>query len=284
MTRATLLAALAGALAGIVLFEAAALLVARPMRTRARTRGRRGAALVNALAGIGRRMGVPAPPRDLAVRLARAGEPLGLAPADVMAVKGAATLAGLPVGLALGASAPGRLGVLVAVASPVAGFLAPDVWLARRARRRGEAMGRELAGVLDLLRITVEAGLAVPRALAEVGRRRGGVLGGELSRAARRTALGVPRDRALGELATRCPVAAVGDLATAIARAERHGAPLAPALQALALEARAESARRVHDAAARAGPKIQLVVATVLVPSVMLILAAALAQAFLPGL
>ncbi|HEV2819479.1 MAG TPA: type II secretion system F family protein, partial [Solirubrobacteraceae bacterium] len=210
--------------------------------------------------------------------------PLALGVADLMAVKAAATLAGVPVGLALGASAPGRLGVLVVIAAPLAGFLAPDVWLARRARHRGAAMARELADVLDLLRVSVEAGLAVPRALQEVGRRRGGTLGSELTRAARRNALGVPRAQVLEELTARCPVPAVGDLATAIIRAERHGAPLACALSALALEARAESGRRVHDAAARAGPKIQLVVATVLVPAVMLILAAALAQAFLPAL
>jgi tight adherence protein C len=52
--------------------------------------------------------------------------------------------------------------------------------------------------------------------------------------------------------------------------------PLAPALAALAVEARAEQARRVRDGAARAAPKIQLVVALVLVPAVMLLVAAVL--------
>lgn len=285
MTRAIVLAALAGGLGAVALAEVATLMADRPRRGRRRRReGARGAALLGALARAGRRLGAITAPHDLAGRLARAGEPLGLAVAEVMAVKAAATLAGVPAGLALGVSAPGRLGVLVGIAAPLAGFLAPDVWLARRARRRGEAMAREVADVLDLLRVTVEAGLAVPRALEEVGRRRGGALGGELTRAARRNALGVPRGQVLEELVARCPITAVGDLATAITRAERHGAPLAPGLTALALQARAESARRVRDGAARAGPKIQLVVATVLVPAVMLILSAALAQAFLPGL
>ena len=289
MTRATLLAALAGGLGAVVLADVAALVASRPRRAlkplgESARDGARGAALLAALARAGRRLGALTAPHDLAGRLARAGEPLALGVADLMAVKAAAALAGVPVGLALSASAPGRLGVLVVIAAPLAGFLAPDVWLSRRARRRGEAMARELADVLDLLHVSIEAGLAVPRALEEVGLRRGGALGQELMRAARRNALGVPRAQVLEELAARCPVPAVGDLATAIARAERHGAPLACALTALALEARAESARRVHDAAARAGPKIQLVVATVLVPAVMLILGAALAQAFLPAL
>lgn len=285
MTRATVLAALAGGLGAVVLADVAALVASRPRHARRRPRdGERGAGLLATLARAGRRLGALVAPHDLAGRLARAGQPLALGVADLMAAKAAATLAGVPVGLALGASAPGRVGVLVVIAAPLGGFLAPDVWLSRRARRRGEAMARELADVLDLLRVSVEAGLAVPRALEEVGRRRGGTLGAELTRAARRNALGIPRDQVLGEMAARCPVRAVGDLAAAIVRSERHGAPLAGALSALALEARAESARRVHDAAARAGPKIQLVVATVLVPAVMLILAAALAQAFLPAL
>lgn len=280
-----MLAALAGGLGAVVLADVAALVASRPRRThRGPSDGARVAALLAALARAGRRLGALTAPHDLAGRLAHAGEPLALGVADVMAAKVAATVAGVPVGLALGASAPGRLGVLVVIAAPLAGFLAPDVWLSRRARRRGEAMARELADVLDLLRVGLEAGLAVPRALEEVGRRRGGTLGAELTRAARRNALGIPRAQVLEELAARCPVPGVGDLATAILRAERHGAPLAGALSALALEARAESGRRVRDAAARAGPKIQLVVATVLVPAVMLILAAALAQAFLPAL
>ena len=67
-------------------------------------------------------------------------------------------------------------------------------------------------------------------------------------------------------------------LVAAIARSERHGAPLAPALQSLATEARAEQSRRLRDRAARAAPKIQLVVALVLVPAVMLLVAAVLVQ------
>ncbi|MDQ3675756.1 MAG: hypothetical protein M3401_02980, partial [Actinomycetota bacterium] len=62
----------------------------------------------------------------------------------------------------------------------------------------------------------------------------------------------------------------------------RHGAALAPALEALAVEARADQARRLHDEAARAAPKIQLVVALVLVPAVMLLVGAVLMQSLAP--
>ena len=65
-------------------------------------------------------------------------------------------------------------------------------------------------------------------------------------------------------------------LSAALERAERHGAPLAETLAAQAAEARAAHARRLHEQAAKAAPKIQLVVALLLVPSVMLLVAAAL--------
>ncbi|HEV2814294.1 MAG TPA: type II secretion system F family protein, partial [Solirubrobacteraceae bacterium] len=59
------------------------------------------------------------------------------------------------------------------------------------------------------------------------------------------------------------------------------GAPLGPALAALAEEARGDRARRIRDRAARAAPKIQLVVALLLGPAVLLMVAAALAASLL---
>jgi tight adherence protein C len=93
--------------------------------------------------------------------------------------------------------------------------------------------------------------------------------------------LGVPRAQALGRLARRCPLEGVAALVAAIARSERHGAPLAPALRALAADARAQRAQRVRERAARAAPKIQLVVALLLVPAVMLLVGACLSAAVL---
>lgn len=234
------------------------------------------------LVRIGRRAGAPAAPGELEARIAAAGAPLGLSAADVMALKGALALAGLLTAVPLVTALPGRLGFAAVLCAPAAGFLAPDVALARRARRRAARMGRELADVLDLLRVAIQAGLPVGRALVEVGRRASGDLAAELRAAAARMALGATRTEALDVLAARCPVPAASALAAAIARSDRHGAPLAPALEALAVEARADHARQLRDDAARAAPKIQLVVALVLVPAVMLLVAAVLIQALVP--
>lgn len=228
------------------------------------------------LAQIARRAGVRGETGDVEARLAAAGTPLGLSAGDVVALKGAGAVAALLVAAPLAGVLPGRLGVVAALAAPVAGLLVPDLVLRRIARARRRRIARELADVLDLLRVAVAAGLPVGRAMGEVGRRMRGVLAAELDAAAARMQLGVPRAEALVTLVARCPAAGVATLAAAISRADRHGAALAPALEALAAEARADQARMLRDSAARAAPKIQLVVALVLVPAVMLLVAAAL--------
>jgi tight adherence protein C len=235
------------------------------------------------LARIARRAGVHGVRRDLQARLAAAGAPLGLSVADVVALEGAGTLAGLLLALPLAAALPGRLGIVLVLCAPAAGFLPPAAALARRPRGRAARVRHELADVFDLLRVAVEAGLPIGRALAEVARRCRGVLASEIGAAAVRMQLGTARSEALDALVARCPVDGVAALAAAIARADRHGAALAPALQALAAEARAEQARRLRDDAARAAPKIQLVVALLLVPAVMLLVAAVLVQALAPA-
>ena len=108
-----------------------------------------------------------------------------------------------------------------------------------------------------------------------------GRLAAELRRAADRLALGAPRAATLVQLERRCPAEGIVALVAALRRADRHGAPLGPALAAQALDARARRARRTAEAAAKAGPKIQLVVALLLVPSVLLLVAAALLPALL---
>ncbi|HEU4974261.1 MAG TPA: type II secretion system F family protein [Baekduia sp.] len=274
MTAATLMAGAAGALAGASLLEGAAVLAAQ-RRARA-GRGGRSGRWAAALAGLGRRVGAPSPPRDLDARLAAAGAPAGLTAGDLMAIKAGACLAAALAVLPLAAALPLRLAVVAVGAAAATGFAGPDVLLRRRARRRGAQVGLELPDVLDLLRVAVDAGLPVGRAISEVARRRGGLLADELARAAVRVDLGVPRREALGELRRRLPAPPVATLVAAVERADRHGTPLGPALAALAEETRAERARRLRDHAAAAAPRIQLAIALLLVPAAMLTVAAGL--------
>jgi tight adherence protein C len=144
-------------------------------------------------------------------------------------------------------------------------------------------MEAELPDVLDLLRVAIAAGLSPRRALSEVGRRHPGLLAAELRRAAARAALGEPAEQALDDLNSRCPATGIAPLTAALKRAERHGAPLAQALAAQAAEARSLRAARRSENAAKAAPKIQLVVALLLVPAVLLLVAAAIVASLAGG-
>jgi tight adherence protein C len=264
---AALLALAAGACAAWAIVE----LASAPARRR-----RRRGAVVGWLAALGRRAGAPRPTAGLAERIDAAGAPLGLQAADVVAIKGGgaivAPLAALPLALTM----PGKLPLAIVAMSAAAGWLVPDVWLRRRARARARVIEPELPDVLDLLRVAVDAGLPVSRAPAEVARHHPGLLARELGRAAAEHALGVPREASLAALARRAPLPGVRALVAAIRRADRHGTPLGPALEALATQARSDRARAAREAAARAAPKVQLAVAALLVPGAMLLIAAAL--------
>jgi tight adherence protein C len=277
MTAATLVAGLAGLLAAVGLVELA--VVVADARAARGTEGEDASGdaprWAQVLTGLGRRIGAPAAPGDLAARLDAAGLPATVRTADAMAAKAGGALAVALLALPVVAALPTRLALVLTPAAAAAGFLLPDWWLRRRARRRVARAQLELPDVLDLLCVAVEAGLPTSRALQEVGRRRGGgVVAAELRAVAARLALGVPRAQALTALQRRLPLPAVAALATAVARADRHGAPLAPALRALAEQARADRARRLHDHAASAAPRIQLAVALLLVPAVLLLVAA----------
>lgn len=280
------LAFLAVALGGV---GALLLLPASSQRGVGRSRGAAragGARTMQLLAATGAGIAAAArarAPRDLEARITAAGNPGGLGTREVMAAKMAGAAAGALAGMVLGAGAPGRLGVAMMVAGPAAGFLAPDLWLRRRAGDRFRQARAELPMLLDLLRVTVEAGLPLSAALGEVGGRVDGPLAAEWRRVGREVSLGVPLSAALAGMRERLPLAEVASLTAALERAARHGAPLGETLAAQGREARHARRRRIQEGAAKAGPKIQLVVALLLVPSVLLLVAAALVSALLDG-
>jgi tight adherence protein C len=243
-------------------------------------RGVRGLRLLAAL-GNGVRPGRA--PADLRGRIEAAGRPAGLGVREVMAAKVAAGLIGGVAAVPLAALAPGRLGLLIAPVAPAAGFLLPDLWLGRLAAERARRVRRDLPALLDILRVTVEAGGSLAWALAAVGERAEGPLAREWAAVADEVALGVPLAQALRGLAVRLPQAEIRAFVAALKRSARHGAPLSTTLEGQARAARFTLSRRIREDAARAGPKIQLVVALLLVPSVLLLVVAALASALLDG-
>lgn len=178
---------------------------------------------------------------------------------------------------AVGAMLPagaGRVPVLGLLAA--AGYVVPDFRLARRVTAMRRRARNAVPELLDLVAVSVSAGLtpriALDRAAAVVG----GPLGAELSRARAEVTLGTPWRRALRDLAQRTDLEELRRLSVTLSRSERLGSPVAERLRALAREVRAERRAEAEERARRAP-------VAMLFPLVFLILPAFVLAAVVPA-
>lgn len=229
-------------------------------------------ALIRVLAGV------PAPPGarrvlggtpDAAV-IVTAGLPRDLAIPQVARARAGGALCGLLLG-ALAAVVALPLLVLAPLAA-LGGRAVPDRVVAGMARRRRQRIVWALPDLLDLMVICVEAGMALDPALGLAADRLGGPLGHEVRATLADQALGTPRRDAYRGLAQRTGSEDVGRLVASLLQAEELGTPLATALAGQAEALRAARRQGARDRAARAAPRIQLVVALVMVPGAMLLI------------
>lgn len=209
-------------------------------------------------------------------RIARAGLAARLPLGAVLMAKLASTAAGGIAALAAVPAAPGRTALLVAVGLPAAGFVLPDALLEREARRRRRRLLGALPDALDLLAIGSASGRSPAAGFAEIAAAGDGPLAEELRLTVVEIECGQSLPDALRGLRERAPGSEIATLCAAIERSRRLGSPLADQLRRQAASLRRDQSRAVEERAARAAPKIQLVVALVLVPSVLLTIAAAL--------
>ncbi len=200
--------------------------VIEPLRARALTVGRR-------ISGAG------AADR-IRRRLDAAGNPAGWTVDRVVSGK----VLGACVGLALGALIGVLLdrtfltGVVIAVIGLVLGFFAPDLYLYQRAYDRAERIQRDLADAIDLMTISVEAGLGFDAAVQQVATKTEGPLADEFMRMLREMQLGNGRSGALRGLADRCNVDDVRTFVGAMVQADSFGIPVGQVLRVQASEIR----------------------------------------------
>jgi tight adherence protein C len=262
MTGAGLLAAVA------VLLGCAALRELRPARAgggaprlASLARGRSAAAAL--------RLGLPR-------RISRAGLEVRLSLGAALLAKLSGAAAGGIAALIAAPATPGRIVVLVAIGMPAAGFLAPDALLERAARHRRRRLLAALPDALDLLAVGSASGRSPAAGFAQVAGAGQGPLAEELRMAVVEVECGRPLPEALRGLRERVPGGEVATLCASIERSRRLGSPLAEQLRRQSAALRRDQRRAIEERAARAAPKIQLVVALVLVPSVLLLIAAGL--------
>lgn len=219
-------------------------------------------------------------------RLVRSGRADRISYRQVIIAKAAAAaIATVPGGVVADAFPP-RMQMLIAIAIPLVGFWLPDLLLARAARSRRAAMMAELPAALDLMATGAASGRGVNALLGDAMRHTKGPLREELARVVTAIECGTAQGEALGALGVRGEGTRLGAVAATLERSRRHGSPLAGALHEQAGSLREDQRRELGEAAARAAPKMQLAVALVLVPSVLLIVAAAIvanAGSLLPG-
>jgi tight adherence protein C len=211
----------------------------------------------------------------LSARIAKSGLAERISASALLAAKTGGALAGGLWSLFLAPAAPSRFAWIVAVALPAAGFLSPDAWLERRARRRLRALRASLPNALDLLAVGTAAGRSPLAGLAELGAGEG-PLARELAMLSAESSCGLAHGEALESLRRRAPLREVAAMCGLIERSRRYGSPLADQLREQATALRGTQRRRIEEQAARAAPKIQLAVALLLVPSVLLMIAAGL--------
>lgn len=167
--------------------------------------------------------------------------------------------------------------LLVAMVLAVVAWRHPVAALRAHARRRRSRMRRQLPDVLDVLGLCAETGMAVDPALRETVRRLHGPLCVELRHTLADIDLGATRRAAYDDLAARVGLTEMSRLVSALLDADELGAPLALTLRVQAERARDDAARDARRAAAASGPKIQLVVAMLMVPAALVMVLAVMA-------
>jgi tight adherence protein C len=210
----------------------------------------------------------------IARRLDLAGRPGGLTVQRFVGLKGA--LAVIAGGFFLFLAVIGGSWLIAFVAITTGWFL-PDILLSRAGRLRQEKIERDLPDFLDILAVTVRAGLGYRSALQRVAESLGGPAGEEILISLRQMDLGASRRDAFLALRERNNSESLSTFIGAQLQAEELGVPLSEALNDIALDMRRAAAQNARRRAARAAPRISLIVTTLIVPgSIILILASML--------
>ncbi len=162
-----------------------------------------------------------------------------------------------------------RLSGLLLIA---AGWFWADLSLLSRGKARQAEIDRQMPDFLDVLAVTVGAGLGFRAAFGRVSEGLGGPLAEELRQTLRQLDVGESRRKAFLELRDRNSSESLGIFVSAFLQAEELGAPLGMALIEIAADIRRESAQQARRRAARTAPRVSLIVSFVMVPAAMLLL------------
>ena len=210
------------------------------------------------LTNLGRRFTAGEQTDRIKHRLELAGNPPGWDVDRVIAFKVLGMFAGLGLGVLVGFFLLG--GLLPAIAATVGfallGFYLPNIILYQSAYNRSEQIRKDLPDALDLLTISVEAGLAFDAAVSQVARNTDGPLADEFFRVLQEMQIGMGRTEAMRALGERTDVEELRGFVTAMVQADAFGIPIANVLRVQAKEMRVKRSQRAEEKAQKVPVKI----------------------------
>lgn len=205
-------------------------------------------------------------------RLAAAGNPGGMQVQDFLALKGLLSVA-LPLGLflLLVQNNPTTAVLLAAVGFGL-GNISPDLMIKSAVQNRQKQIQKALPDVLDLLTVSVEAGLAFDSAIAKVVEKLKGPLAEEFTRMLHDIRMGMPRRDALREVSIRTDVPDLNSFISALIQADTLGVSISNVLRIQSEQMRYKRKQRSEEAAMKAPIKMLFPLMIFIFPTIFVIL------------
>jgi tight adherence protein C len=227
--------------------------------------------LLGRVAGLVLRLHPKTTVEGVSARLLAAGLAHRITPSTFLAAKGLAAGAGVVFGLVVGATAGSLSGFFLAGVCAILGFIGPDFLLSGRARARREAMRADLPDTLDLLAVSVEAGLGFDGAIGKVTEHMEGPLAEELALVLAQMRVGESRQDALKQLAERVPAPELAAFVRAIVQADQLGISLGRILRVQAADTRNRRQAAAEERAMKAPIKMLFPTVIFIFPAMFLV-------------
>ena len=164
------------------------------------------------------------------------------------------------------------IGIGLAAVGVMIGYIAPEFWLGRRIKARQKAILLMIPDTLDLLTISVRAGLGFDAALAKVVEKLKGPLSDEFRRALAEVRVGKTRREALRDIIPRTEVPPLTNFIGAVIQAETLGVSISKVLQVQSEQLRIERRQRAEEQAAKAPIKMLFPLVGCIFPSLFIVI------------
>jgi len=207
-------------------------------------------------------------------RLELAGNPPQWDVDRVIALKVLGLVAGLLVGVAVPVLLHAGVLPLIGVATvfAIGGYFAPNMLIYQLGYDRTEQVRRDLPDALDLLTISVEAGLAFDAGLSQVARNTTGPLAQEFFRVLQEMQIGLGRAEAMRSLGDRTDVPELRAFVTSMVQADAFGIPIAQVLRVQARELRIKRTQRAEELAQKVPVKILFPLIFCILPALFVVI------------